>query len=96
MALELVRRRGTVCLFASLPKGSSSLTIDSRPLHYGELRLVGTSDSTPAQVATAVELIAGGKIPAAKIASHVLPLEGIHKAFELMASGEALRVVLKP
>jgi len=96
MAIDLVRRRGTVCLFASLPKGGSNLTIDSRPLHYGELRLVGTSDSTPAQVATAVELIAGGKIPAAKIASHILPLDGIAKAFELMTTGEALRVVLKP
>ena len=95
-ALKLVRRRGTVCLFASLPADNCNLTINSRVLHYGELRLVGTSDSTPAQVRTAVEIIAKGKLPADKLASHVLGLDGIHKAFELMASGEALRVVLKP
>jgi len=47
-------------------------------------------------VASAVELIAAGKVPAAKIASHILPLDGIAKAFELMTTGEALRVVLKP
>ena len=95
-ALKLVRRRGTVCLFASLPADNCMLTINSRTLHYGELRLVGTSDSTPRQVERAVEIIAKGKLPADKLASHILPLEGIHQAFELMASGEALRVVLKP
>ncbi|HQL75826.1 MAG TPA: hypothetical protein PLD58_21805, partial [Phycisphaerae bacterium] len=63
---------------------------------YNELRLVGTSDSTPKQVRKAVEIIAKGKLPADKLASHILPLDGIHEAFKLMASGEALRVVLKP
>jgi len=95
-AIGLVRKRGTVCLFASLPKGSSEITIDSRPLHYGELRLVGTSDSTPRHVAKAVELLASGKIPADRLVSHVLPLDEVHKAFDLMVSGEALRVVLRP
>ena len=95
-ALNMVRKRGTVCLFASLPVGKSLLSMDSRPIHYGELRVVGTSDSTPAQVEKAVRLIAENKIPAAKIVTHVLPLDGILQAFELMQSGEALRVVLKP
>ncbi|OQB81357.1 MAG: D-arabitol-phosphate dehydrogenase [Planctomycetes bacterium ADurb.Bin126] len=95
-ALKLVRRRGTVCLFASLPADHCMITINSRTLHYNELRLVGTSDSTPKQVRKAVEIIAKGKLPADKLASHILPLDGIHEAFKLMASGEALRVVLKP
>jgi Zn-dependent alcohol dehydrogenase len=30
------------------------------------------------------------------LATHILPLEGILEAFELMKSGESLRVVLKP
>ncbi len=95
-AIDLVRKRGTVCLFASLPKGKSELTIDSRPLHYNELRMVGTSDSTPAQVTRAVELIAGGGLPMDKLATHVLPLDDIARAYELMKSGESFRVVLTP
>lgn len=95
-ALNLVRKRGTVCLFASLPSGKSMLNIDSRPLHYGELRVVGTSDSTPAQVARAVELIARGTLPVEKIASHILKLDDIFEAYALMVSGESLRVVLTP
>jgi len=92
----LVRKRGTVCLFASLPKGESTISVDSRPIHYGELTVVGTSDSTPAQVAKAVELLSGGAIPADRIVTHVLGLDDLFKAYELMQSGEALRVVLKP
>jgi L-iditol 2-dehydrogenase len=95
-ALSFVRKRGAVCLFASLPVGKSALNIDSRLIHYGELRVIGSSDSTPQHVEKAVELIAAKKIPADKIASHLLPLDGIEKAFDLMKSGEALRVVLIP
>ena len=93
-ALSLVRRHGTVCLFASLPVGKSTLTFDSRPLHYGEIRLIGSSDSTPEHVQEAVAMIATKRIPAEKIVSHCLPMSEIEQAFELMKSGAALRVVL--
>lgn len=95
-ALELVRRRGTVCLFASLPHDKRMITVDSRLLHYGELRVVGTSDSTPAHVRKAVEILGDASFPAGKIVTHLLPLDGFKEAIELMKSGEALRVVLKP
>jgi L-iditol 2-dehydrogenase len=95
-ALALVRKRGTVCLFASLPAGKSNITFDSRLLHYGELRVVGTSDSTPEHVAKAVEILGQPSFPADKIITHQLPFEGFKEAIELMKSGVALRVVLKP
>ena len=95
-AISYVRKRGTVCLFASLPVGKSMLQIDSRPLHYGEIRLIGTSDSTPKHVERAVELIVKRLIPVEKIASHLLPLDEIEQAFDLMTSGQSLRVVLLP
>ena len=93
-AISLARRHGTVCLFASLPVGNCTLAIDSRVLHYGEIRLIGSSDSTPEHVQEAVAMIAEKRIPAEKIVSHCLPLDQIEHAFELMLSGEALRVVL--
>jgi L-iditol 2-dehydrogenase len=92
----LVRKRGTVVLFASLPKGNSLLSLDSRPIHYNELRVVGTSDSAPRHVQQAVTLLAGGQVPADKLATHMLPLDQIHRAYQLMESGESLRVVLRP
>ena len=95
-AVSLVRKRGTVCLFASLPAGRSMLSVDSRPIHYGELRVVGTSDSTPAHVAKAVALIAAGTFPAGRLVTHTLPFEAFKEAIALMETGDALRVVLTP
>jgi len=94
-ALTLVRKRGTVCLFASLPVGKSALDIDSRLIHYGELRVVGTSDSTPAHVTEAVRMLARDNMPFGSLVTHTLPLEHFAQAFELMERGEALRVILK-
>lgn len=95
-AIEMVRKRGTVCLFASLPVGKNLLSLDSRKIHYGELRVLGISDSTPRHVTKAVELISNNRLPMDKLATHVLGLDEIFKAFELMQSGASLRVVLKP
>ena len=95
-AVTLVRKRGTVCLFASLPVETRTIALDSRAIHYGERRVVGTSDSTPADVEQAVQYLAEGTLPVDRLVSHVLELEAIAQAFELMQSGEALRVVLKP
>jgi len=95
-APALARKRGTICLFASLPVGKSAITLDSRLVHYGELRVVGTSDSTPAQVRKAVEFMGRGSMPLDKLVTHVLDLFEFEKAFDLMKSGQSLRVVLVP
>ena len=95
-AVHLVRKRGTVCLFASLPVGRNMLNIDSRAIHYNEIRVVGSSDSTAAHVAEGVAMLADGRVDGSKIATHILTLDDIAQAFELMISGESLRVVLKP
>jgi len=95
-ALSLVRKRGTVCLFASLPAGKSAITLDSRLLHYGELRVVGTSDSTPEHVTKAIEILGQPSFPAEQIITHQLSFEGFKEAIDLMKSGTALRVVLRP
>jgi len=95
-ALSLVRKRGSVCLFASLPAGRSNLVIDSRLIHYKEIRLTGSSDSTSQQVKKAIGILDDPSSLSRNIVSHVLPLDKIKTAFEFMESGEALRVVLKP
>jgi L-iditol 2-dehydrogenase len=95
-APDLARKQGCVMLFASLPAGKSMLNMDSRLIHYKELRILGSSDSTPEHVRKAVEILSSGLFAADKIVTHRLPLNDIEKAFELMRSGESLRVVLIP
>jgi L-iditol 2-dehydrogenase len=95
-ALGLVRKRGTLCLFASLPVGSNLLSMDSRAIHYGEIRVVGASDSTARHVEKALAILAKPGFPKERLVSHQLGLEEIARAFELMLSRECQRVVLKP
>ena len=95
-ALELVSKRGRICLFASLPAGKSVLNLDSRKIHYNELNVLGTSDSTARHVAKAIEFLQQPSFPKDKLATHKLPLEDIEKAFAIMQSREGLRVVLTP
>ena len=95
-ALELVRKQGIVMLFASLPVGKSMLNMDSRLIHYNELHVLGSSDSTSEHVTKAIDILASPSFPAEKLVTHKLSLDQIAKSFELMRTGKSLRVVLIP
>jgi L-iditol 2-dehydrogenase len=95
-SLDLVRKRGSVCLFASLPAGASAITLDSRKIHYNELYVCGASDSTPTHVQKAVSLLGQADFPGKALANPVLKLADIQKAFAAMAARDGMRVVLKP
>ncbi|NIA07416.1 MAG: alcohol dehydrogenase catalytic domain-containing protein [Actinobacteria bacterium] len=95
-ALQYVRKGGSLSLFASLPKGASDITLDSRLIHYGELRVVGVSDSRPQHVARAVELMAQGKLDAESLITHRVPLDKIHEGLDLMKNKQSLKVLVNP
>jgi L-iditol 2-dehydrogenase len=95
-SLKYVRKGGTVSLFASLAKGSSEMTIDSRVLHYGEIRIVGSSDSRPEHVSKAVKLTSEKKVVLEPIITHRLSLENILEGLELMKNKQTLKVVVSP
>lgn len=93
-APQYVRKGGSICFFASLPEGACMLQLNSRPIHYNELRLVGTSDSRKEHVQRAVDLIACGKIDCASIITHSIPLDRILDGFELMRSKQCLKTLV--
>ena len=95
-SLDLVRKKGHICLFASLPFGKSMVNIDSRKIHYNEIILTGASDSTPRQVEKAVSILSKKDFPKEKISNPLLELRDIGKAFQLMQAREGMRVVLRP
>jgi L-iditol 2-dehydrogenase len=90
------RKGGYVSFFASLPQGEEILQVNSRTIHYGELIVFGTSDSTPEHIRQAVRLLRGHTAKYAPIVTHELPLSGFHKAMEEIAGGAAVKVVLRP
>ena len=95
-SLKYVRKGGTVSLFASLARGSSEMTIDSRVVHYGELKLIGSSDSRAEHVSKAVRLMSEKQVALGPIVTHRLPLANILEGLELMKNKQSLKVVISP
>jgi len=95
-AIYLVRKGGAVSLFASLPKDASNINFDSRTIHYGELRIVGSSDSRPEHVTKAVRLMVEGKLRVGLVVTHKVSLKNIHEGIELMKTSQSLKVMVYP
>jgi L-iditol 2-dehydrogenase len=95
-SLRMAANRGRISLFGSLPKDDSQITIDANDIHYRELTVVGAANSTPAQNAAALEMIADGRVPVADLITETLPLEGFHDAIMAVRSGRGMKYVLAP
>ncbi len=93
-AVELVRKRGTVVLFGGLPKASPMTSIDANRVHYQEIRVVGSFSYHPSFHALALDVLARGLIDSQKVITHSFPLEQVGAAFEAVATGAALKVMV--
>ncbi len=93
-ALAMAKKEGVVNLFASLPKDSPYLSINSRLIHYGQISLTGASDSTPYHQKIALELLARGKINTEAIITHRFPLKELERGFEMMREKVGLKVLI--
>ena len=95
-SLRYARKGGAISLFASLPKEAAQITLDSRAIHYGELRIVGASDSRPEHVDKAVRLMADGRVDLRPVVTHRIGLDDIHEGLELMRNRQCLKVLVYP
>jgi len=95
-ATHLLKPRGKVILFGGLPKNNCHVAFDSNLIHYQELILFGGYAYAPQVFRNAVELITSGKIDASKFVTHVIPLKDIKIGINMVKTGEAIKVVLKP
>jgi L-iditol 2-dehydrogenase len=93
-AVEIVRKGGRVVLFGGLPKANSMTTLDGNRIHYGEINVVGGFSYHPRFHQLALDMIERGLIPADLIVTHTFPLQEIHAAFEVAASGQGLKVMV--
>ena len=95
-AMQMVRKGGSVNLFASLPRGESTIEIDTRLIHYGQVTVSGASDSRPCDVRDALKLLEAGKIDVGTIVTHTLPLERLMDGIELMRKRSGLKIAIVP
>jgi L-iditol 2-dehydrogenase len=95
-ALHYARKGGYVSFFASLPIGSEILHMNSRIIHYNELVLYGTSDSTVKHVRAAVDLLRSCPESFRPLITHVMPFSDFHRAMDEIKAGNAVKIVLVP
>jgi L-iditol 2-dehydrogenase len=92
---KLVRKGGTVLLFGGCPSGTE-VSFEAERIHYGELHIQGAFHHTPAAVERAFTLVVSGKVSIRPLISQEMPLERAEEALQLMGSGKALKVALRP
>lgn len=89
------RPGGTVDLFGGCPSGST-VTFDTRALHYGERTLKGTFHHTPRHFAAALDAIASGGVQADDLLTGVAPLEDLVPTLERLERGEGIKFTIQP
>src|SRR5207244_13203261 len=94
-AVAAVGRGGSVLFFGGCAPGTS-ISLDTRRTHYEELTLLGASHHTPEMFRRAVEALESGALVPDSLITHRMRLEEVGRALDLMAKGEALKVLIKP
>lgn len=94
LALSLVRRGGRVNWYGGCPAGST-VSIDTRRLHYDEITINSPFHHTPAYFKAALEAIASGAIDPTPLITAVMPMAAFEEALLRMEAGEVLKVALK-
>ena len=90
-----VRRGGSVLLFGGCPSGST-VTLDTKKLHYDEIQLFSTFHHTPKYFREALKLICENKIPVDKLITEETTLERTEEALIKQMNGRAIKVLIKP
>lgn len=94
--LEMLRKRGRLVIFGGVSKDNPYTKFDSNKIHYKEIAILGAYGYSQVQFKTAFDIIVNGMINTKGFVTHTLPLKEMEKGVELIKSGEAIKVVLKP
>ncbi|MBU4293084.1 MAG: zinc-binding dehydrogenase [Actinobacteria bacterium] len=90
MTILMGRKGATINLFGGCQSGTS-ISIDTKLLHYSELTIRGVYHHSPYYVKKAFKLITTGQIDAAKFVTADMPLENLVEALELMGSQKGIK-----
>jgi L-iditol 2-dehydrogenase len=93
--IKLVADAGTVLMFSGL-SSDEIVAIDAYSIHYRQVSLKGSFGYALRHFKEALSLIEAHKEMFSKIITHHYPLERGKEAFDMLALGEALKIVLRP
>ena len=90
----LTRKGGVVHLFGGC-KAGSKVQIDTRRLHYDEIRVMSVFHHTPFFVKESLRLITEKKLEVEKLITHRMKIQQIDEAIKLHDAGKAIKIAFK-
>ena len=90
-ATDLARVRGRVVVVAIHPQPTP---VNLHAMFWKELTLIGARVYERADFETAIEMVAGGTVPAELLITRIEPLAGIPDAFGALAAGRAMKILV--
>lgn len=93
LTIDMARKGGFVLLFGGC-KAGTSITVDTKLLHYSQLTIKGIFHTTPKHVERAFELIKRGEIVSEDFVNKAYPLEKIVEAIEAHANQEFVKSLI--
>ena len=92
---EIVRKGGKVHLFGGCKSGTK-VNIDTKRIHYDEVKIISAFHHTPQYFREALELIANGHVDVTKLITKKMSLSEAKEAIMTHERGEAIKVLLTP
>ncbi len=93
-AAECLGEGGRLNIFAGIYP-ATTLDIDPNLIHYKELVLTGSADSTPQDMHEALQFIETGQVKVEELISHLLPLAELQQGFELVKNQQGFKVMVE-
>ena len=96
-AQQWLARGGVLDLFAGLKRGEHQIPLDTLRVHYDDIRVVGSSGGTPADIAETLRLVSSGGFEVGRHMSMVGSLDQLPHALELVKNTKTDgKIVLYP
>ncbi len=91
VGIDLIRKGGRLLIFGGCPSGSR-ITIDPNLIHYAEISMTGSIDSTMEDFRETIDLVHRADL--APFVTHRFSLDAIREAMEVMGKKEGLKVII--
>jgi len=93
--LKMVRKGGIVNLFGGCASGTT-ITVDTKLLHYSELTIKGVFHHTPQYVKRALNLISQKAIDANCLITDEVPLAEFPRVLDMMVNRKGIKIAVTP
>ncbi len=94
-ALAIVRKGGRVTFFGGCKPGTT-ITADTKQLHYSELQLLGVFHQTPDDFRRSVSLLSSRLVDGREFIKETVPLSEVIKAFDRVKALKGIKFAIDP